>query len=166
MLDVALHPIRGGAITSASDVVREVSMTVEKTLLGVWRLVSAQVRMETTGESIDVHGPNPLGFAIFEPHGRAMFIITTSGRASPANDAESAALHRGMTAYTGRYDIQHNMVVTTVDVAWHPDWEQTEQRRFVELSGDTLTLSTAVQEHPSHPGQMHRGVFTWERERT
>ena len=140
-------------------------MVAENEPIGVWRLVSAQVRMETTGEIIDVHGPNPLGFAIFEPHGRAMFIITNSRRASPANEAESAALHRGMTAYTGRYDFQQNMIVTNVDVAWHPGWENTEQRRFIELSGDRLTLSTAVQEHPSHPGQMHRGVFTWRRER-
>jgi hypothetical protein len=38
-----------------------------------------------------------LGFVIFDP-GRMMAIITNSGRAAPANDAESAALYRGMTA--------------------------------------------------------------------
>ena len=135
-------------------------------ILGVWRLVSAQVHMEKDGAVIDVHGQNPLGFVIFDPSGRMMAIITNSGRAAPANDAESAALYRGMTAYTGHYTIQENTVVTMPDVAWHPNWENTEQRRFLELSGDKLTLSTPVQEHPSSPGQIGRAVLTWVRERT
>jgi hypothetical protein len=133
-------------------------------LHGVWRLVSAQVRMEDTGEVIDVHGPNPRGVAILDPSGRASFIITDAGREPPRTDADSAALHRGMTAYAGRYRVEGGQLVTTVDVAWHPAWENTEQRRFLELSGDRLTLSTAVQEHPSHPGRKHRGVFVWVRE--
>jgi Lipocalin-like domain len=135
-------------------------------ILGTWRLVSAQVHMEQDGRALDVHGQNPLGCVIFEPSGRMMAIVTNSSRAPPTNDAESAALYRGMTAYSGRYSIQENTVVTRLDVAWHPDWEKSEQTRFVELSGDKLVLSTPVQEHPSFPGQMHRGVFTWVRERT
>jgi hypothetical protein len=135
-------------------------------IFGVWRLVSAQVHMEKDGAVIDVHGRNPLGFVIFDPSGRMMAIITNSGGAAPANDAESAALYRGMTAYTGYYTIQENTVVTMPDVAWHPNWENTEQRRFLELSGDKLTLSTPVQEHPSPPGQIGRAVLTWVRERT
>ena len=145
---------------------RTPQMVDKDELLGVWRLVSAQVHMENSGEVIDVHGQNPKGSIIFEPSGRMMAIITNSVRVAPTTDAESAALYRGMTAYTGRYSIQQNTVVTRLDVAWHPSWENTEQRRFVELSGDTLKLSTPVQEHPSLPGQMHRAVFTWVREGT
>ena len=112
-----------------------------------------------------MHGPDPRGYGIIEPAGRLMFIITNSGRAPPANETESAALYRGMTAYAGRYRVEHNQVVTKLDVAWHPAWENTEQRRFFEVSGDTLTLTTMVQEHPLHPGRMHRGIFIWTRER-
>ena len=152
-------------LLKAHDLITSPAFVVIKAAdeFGVWRLVSAQVRMEDNGESIDVHGPNPLGFAMFEPGGRAMFIITHSGREAPANDAESAALYRGMTAYAGDYQVEQGEVVTKVDVAWHPAWENTEQRRFFELSGDTLKLSTAVQEHPSHPGRLHRGILTWAR---
>jgi hypothetical protein len=135
-------------------------------ILGVWRLVSAQVHMENNDRVIDVHGQNPLGRVIFEPSGRMMAIVTNSNRVAPTNDVGSAALYRGMTAYTGRYSIQGNVVITKLDVAWHPDWESTEQKRFVELSGDKLTLSTPMQEHPSFPGQMHRAIFIWARERT
>jgi hypothetical protein len=133
-------------------------------ILGVWQLVSAQVHMEKNGAVLDVHGQNPVGFVIFERSGRMMAVVTNSGRVAPTNDAESAALYRGMTAYTGRYSIEESTVVTRLDGAWHPNWENTEQKRFVELSGDKLTLSTPMQEHPSFPGQRHRAVFTWVRE--
>jgi Lipocalin-like domain len=133
-------------------------------LNGVWRLVSAQVRMEDTGETVDVHGPDPVGYAIFEPGGRVMFLITPAGRARARDDAAAAAHLRGMTAYTGRYRIEGDQVVTAVDAAWLPGWENSEQRRYFELAGDTLTLKTPVQEHPSHPGRKHRGVFAWVRE--
>jgi hypothetical protein len=134
-------------------------------ILGVWRLVSAKVQIEETGEELDVHGENPCGYAIFEPSGRMMVIVTPSGRRAPINDAETAALFKGMTAsYTGRIRTEGNTIVTAIDAAWHPDWETTEQMRFVELLGDTLTLSTPVRDHPSLP-MPHRGVFTWTRER-
>jgi hypothetical protein len=138
-------------------------MTSGSEVFGVWRLVSAKVKVEDTGEEIDVHGENPRGFAIFEPSGRMMAIITPSGRIAPKNDAEAAALFKGMTAYTGRIRVEGNTIVTAVDAAWHPDWEKTEQMRFVDLSGDTLTLSTPVRDHPSLP-KPHRGIFTWTRE--
>ena len=134
-------------------------------LLGVWRLVSAQVRNEDTGEVRDLHGPDPRGFAVFSPEGRASFIVTASNRASPIDDAEVGALLRGMSAYTGRFRIEGDRVVTQVDVAWHPAWEDTAQTRFYELEGDRLTLRTGPQDHPSYPGMRLRGIIVWVRDR-
>jgi hypothetical protein len=128
-------------------------------------LVSAEVRMEDTGEVIDVHGPNPRGRAIIEAGGHVMFLITPSDRKSPRDAGDAAALFRTMTSYAGRYRVEGNEIVTQVEVAWHPDWEDSEQRRFFAVAGDKLTLTTAVGEHPSYPGRSHRGSFTWERER-
>ena len=141
-------------------------MAIESDALnGAWRPVSAQVRMEDNGETIDVHGPDPVGYAIFEPGGRAMFLITPAVRVPAGDDAAAAAHHYGMTAYAGRCKIEGDQIVTAVDAAWLPGWENSEQRRHFELAGDTLTLKTPVQEHLSHPGRMHRGVFKWVRER-
>ena len=78
-------------------------------LCGAWRLVGSEWRMEDTGEV--VVRADPRGFAVFEPGGRAMFLLTVAGRAAPTNVAEFAALHRDMTAYTGRYRVQGNRVV-------------------------------------------------------
>lgn len=75
-------------------------------LFGVWRLVSAQVRMEDTGEASDMMGTDPRGFAIIDPGGRIMTLVTPSGRPVPAIDAEAASMFRGMAAYTGGFTIE------------------------------------------------------------
>ena len=46
--------------------------------------------MEDAGEV--VARADPHGVAIFEPGGRAMFIMTVSGRSPPGSEAEAAAL--------------------------------------------------------------------------
>lgn len=133
-------------------------------VVGVWRLVSAQVRNEETGEVRDLHGPNPRRFAVFSPEGRVSIIITASGRQPPTSDAEAAVLFRGISAYTGRVTIEGGKVVTEVDAAWHPAWEDTQQPRYYELQEDKLTLRTDLQDHPSYPGWRLRGVVVWVRD--
>ena len=92
-------------------------------------------------------------------------IITASGRKPSTDDAEAAALFRGMSAYTGRFTIAGNRVITEVDAAWHPAWEDSRQPRFYELEGNRLTLKTEVQDHPSHPGRRLQGIGVWTRDR-
>jgi Lipocalin-like domain len=134
-------------------------------LFGVWRLVSAQARMEDTGEVSDLMGGDPRGFAIIDPGGRMMTVATPSGRPLPTDDAETAAMFRGMAAYTGRFAIEEDRLVMLADVAWHPGWEWTDQSRWFEVEGDRLTLTSDRWEHPRHPGRVARAVLTWTRER-
>lgn len=91
-------------------------------LLGVWRLVSAQIQNEDTGLVRNLHGPDPRGFAIFSPEGRVSIIITASKRHPPGSDAEAATLFRGISACTRRFTLEADRVVTDVDAAWHPAW--------------------------------------------
>jgi hypothetical protein len=46
-------------------------------------------------------------------------------RKPPTSDAEAAALFRGISAYTGRFTVEGDRIVTEVDAAWHPAWEGT-----------------------------------------
>jgi hypothetical protein len=134
-------------------------------MLGVWRLVSAQVRYEDTDEVHDLHGPDPRGFITFNSEGRVAVITTASGRKSPKDDAEAAALFPDMSAYTGRFTVAWNRVITEVDAAWHPAWEDSQQPRFHELEGNRLTLKTEVQDHPAHPSRQLQGIVVWTRDR-
>lgn len=132
-------------------------------LLGSWRLVSIQVRHEGSGEVADLHGPDPQGYIVFTPE-RMAVLITSSGRTPPAGEAGAAALFQGLSAYTGRYRLEGDRLITDVDVAWHPAWVNTEQPRHSVLDGDTLTLTTDVQDHPARPGQKLHGTVVWTRE--
>jgi hypothetical protein len=69
-----------------------------------------------------------------------------------------------MTAYSGRYRLINDSLVTKVDSAWHPAWIGTEQTRYITLDGHTLTLTSPPQEHPKFPGQRVRGIAIWQEE--
>jgi hypothetical protein len=131
------------------------SLVNEHALLGTWRLVSVHSLFEDTGEQIDIHGPDPRGYAVFGADGRMMTIIAGSG----------GTPDRAVTAYTGRFDATPDRLVTKVDVAWHPMWEGSEQHRFLSIRGDELVVHTPLQDHPLQPGRMHRTIVTWVRER-
>ena len=54
-------------------------------------------------------------------------ILTSDSRKPGLGDAERAQLHKSMLAYSGRYRVEGNQFVTTVDVSWNEAWNGTEQ---------------------------------------
>jgi hypothetical protein len=52
---------------------------------------------------------------------------------------------KSMIAYSGKYRIEGNDFVTTVDVSWNEAWNGTEQRRHCTLDGDKLMIVSAPQ---------------------
>jgi hypothetical protein len=125
-------------------------------LFGVWRLVSARMTLVDSGEEADLLGGGSKGHAIFHPSGRMMVVLTAAGRTAPGGE--------GMTAYTGRFRIEGNRLVTSVDAAWAPAWEGTEQPRFFELDGERLTLSSEPNRNHPLPGVLKAVRVEWERE--
>ena len=41
---------------------------------------------------------------------------------------------------SGRYRMQADRIITTVESAWHPAWIGTEQTRYFQHDGDALSL--------------------------
>jgi Lipocalin-like domain len=124
-------------------------------------MVSFQVEAEGTSERRSVYDDHPMGFLIITTDGRMMALITAGAR---AQDGKPSALFESMMAYSGRYRLQGDSLVTKVDSAWHPGWVGTEQTRFISLDGNTLTLTSPLQQHPSFPDQRVRGTATWRKE--
>ena len=60
--------------------------------------------------------------------------------------------------------MEGNRLVTSVDVAWVPAWENSEQARFVELDGDRLTLSSEPNRNHPLPGLLKVVRVEWGRE--
>ena len=109
-------------------------------LTGSWQLVAVEARMSDTGEVSDFFGPNPLGFCMFDDEGRFIVTMTAAGLTQPTTPTEFTIHFTRIIAYTGRYTIDGNRMVTKVDVSSHPSWLGTEQSRFVELNDDALVL--------------------------
>jgi hypothetical protein len=129
-------------------------------IVGSWKLVSFQFESEGSGERFDAYDEHPEGFAIFT-EARVLFLLTAGDRLATAPADE---LFDRMMAYSGRYRVQGNRVITTVDSAWHPAWVGTEQTRIFKRNGDTLSLMSDFLDFPKFPGQRVRGTVMWQRE--
>jgi hypothetical protein len=135
-------------------------------LYGSWRLLSFKAQI--VGEDAqprDFFGPSPFGRLILTPaHTMAVF-LSRPDRKPPADNAEAAALLRSMTAYTGRFRVEGDKFITTVDGAWNEVFKSYEQVRIFELGGDTLTIRVPEQPSGLEPGKRNTSVLTFERER-
>jgi hypothetical protein len=133
-------------------------------LIGSWRLLSVVWTFSDTKESFEPLGSQPDGRMVLTSGGRIMFLLTMAKRRSPADDGERAALFNGMAAYTGfiRRD-GPGRFVTSVDVAWHPDWV-VDQPRFFTIAGDRLVIRSAEQAAPQYQGRLVVGDLIFIRE--
>ena len=88
-------------------------------LIGNWKLASWQV---VTGNEANTSSRSAEGLMILTREGRAMTVTTAETRTSGESEARRAALHRSMLAYTGKYRIEGNEFVATVDASWNEGW--------------------------------------------
>jgi hypothetical protein len=131
-------------------------------LVGTWKLISWQVMLRS--QPHDLFGSNPKGFLILTPEGRAMVLTTAQNRKAGEGDEERAALHKSMLAYTGRYRVEGDHFITSVDVSWNESWNGTEQRRRYQLDGDRLVVESAPAPSILFPGTLDYRRIVWERE--
>jgi hypothetical protein len=129
-------------------------------LVGAWKLVSFQFESEGSDKRFDAYDEHPEGFAIFT-EARVLFLLTAGNRLATAPVGELFDL---MMAYSGRYRVQGDRIITSVDSAWHPAWVGTEQSRLFRNEGDTVALMSDYLEFPKFPGQRVRGTVIWRRE--
>jgi hypothetical protein len=133
-------------------------------LVGSWKMVSYQ-RVLDNGEPQNGLGEHPKGFVILTPEGRAVLLTTADGRKPAASDADRAELWKSMVAYTGKYRIEGNDFITSVDVSWNEVWNGTEQRRHFQIEGDKLILTTSPAPSPIYPGKTYYARVVFEREK-
>jgi hypothetical protein len=133
-------------------------------LIGTWKLVSWQVIAESA-EPQNVFGEKPKGYLILTREGRSMALTTADERSGGMGDPERAALHKSMLAYSGKYRIEGNDFITTVDISWNEDWNGTEQRRHFRIEGDRLLIESAPAPSIVSPGQVDFRRIVWERDR-
>jgi hypothetical protein len=94
------------------------------------------------GSEEPVMGKNPTGYVRFLPEGRVFFILTGEGRRPASTDQQRAELLNTLVAYTGTYRIEGDKWITSVEVAWNPEWIGTEQAPSFKIEGNRLQVLT------------------------
>ncbi len=135
-----------------------------ESLFGTWKLVSWQV-ISGNEPPQNVFGANPKGFLILTREGRSIVLTTAENRRAGMSEAERAALHKSMLAYSGRYRIEGNDFITTVEVSWNEEWNGTEQRRHFRIEGDKLFIESAPAPSIVYPGKTDFRRIVWQREK-
>ena len=142
----------------------EVFAAESDALIGTWKLVSWQVIVENEAPQ-NVFGSNPKGYLVLTREGRSIVVTTADNRKGGMGDAERAALHKSMLAYSGKYHIEGNDLITLVDVSWNEDWNGTEQRRRFRIEGDKLFIESAPAPSIVFPSKTDFRRIVWEREK-
>ncbi len=133
-------------------------------IIGIWKLATYEVEIQSTGHKGPVMGQNPTGYVIFTPEGRVMFVLTGEGRKAAKTIEDRAELLNTLVAYTGMYRVEGDKWITKVDVAWNPEWVGTEQTRSFTVDGERLQVVTPWRIMPNWPDKgMQRSLITFER---
>jgi hypothetical protein len=136
-------------------------------IVGTWKLVSVEYEDAQTKERTPVLGLHPRGYQIATPEGRWIALVTADGRPVPKTDEERAKALRTMIAYSGRYRVEGEKVITKVEVAWNEAWVGGEQVRFLRFEGDNLLhIESPPMPHPNVNDRTVRVIVTWARDKS
>lgn len=132
---------------------------------GSWRLNSFDIELQDSGGRVQPWGADPNGYLILGSDGRMMTLITARVRDSGNTEEKLAGLIRTMMAYTGRYSIEGDRLITKIDSSWNEAWSGSEQKRFYKLDADALDIISDWMPNPLDSGKsIGRGILSFRRE--
>ncbi len=129
-------------------------------LVGAWRLMSAHHHRSSSSERWHLLGQAPDGLLIYDLGGW----MSVSIYSTPGEDLESGAL--GYIGYFGTYEVlpEEKVVLHHAIRATLPRDNGVTHRRFFELDGDVLTLTTPeLQGYLDDPKERVKGTLVWKR---
>lgn len=135
-----------------SSKIKKPSQSLQKQLVGTWRLISAEDRASPSDPWIPyTFGNPPSGYFIYDATGHASIqIMTTPPQkvAEPEPDSptpdEALAIFNGYIAYYGTYTVDPVNITVQVEGAWDPRQVGSAQARPYELKGDSLIIGDQV----------------------
>jgi len=123
--------------------------SLKQQLAGTWTLVSWEQK-KADGSKALLYGANPTGIAFFDTGGRYIITVMRSERPSYASNAlrqgtaeENKATADGTITYFGTYAVieTDRSIAIHVEGSSFSNWNGGDQKRFVEIAGDQLTLT-------------------------
>ena len=140
------------------------ALAQDSALIGNWKLVASQGILDNDPPK-DTFGARPKGVLILTREGRMATMITSENRKAGISDAERAELHKTMTAYSGKYRVDGNELVTTVEMSWNEAWNGTEQKRYWKIEDGKLFIETAPAPSANFPNRTVVARLVWERDK-
>jgi hypothetical protein len=133
-------------------------------LVGAWQLRSFQTEFQDGSPKRAMFGEHPKGYIIFTREGRLMAVIEAEGRKPPSTESDRSNLLNTLVAYSGRYRIEGNQWIASIDTAWNPAWDGTDQMRSFQIVGNQLTVTSTWQKALNFPDSPpSRGTLLFER---
>lgn len=136
-------------------------MSISTLLDGTYKLAAFEASIDG-GDWHSLLGQSPLGYAVITPS-RFIAVLTGQGRKAGRTTEDRAALFDSLCAYSGRYRLEGDKFITSVDVSWHEVWNGTDQLRTWTLEGGRLSLLTEPAPSPFNPSQTAVFRVVWER---
>lgn len=136
-------------------------------LVGVWRLVAFEAT-DADGNVTRPYGDAPEGRIVYTSGGIMSAHLGAGGRPpfielGDTTEQRALAALRGHFSYSGRWRLEGDKVIHSVDMSVSPDWVGTERPRTVTLDGDEIVLTDEALE-----GRLGRptgvGRLRWRRE--
>jgi hypothetical protein len=124
--------------------------SLQKQLVGTWRLVSAEDKDPKTNKWVPfTFGNPPSGYFVYDATGHASIqIMTTPPQKIATPDsptpAEALAIFNAYIAYYGTYTVDQTNISVHVEGALDPSQVGTDQVRPYQLRGDRLIIGDRV----------------------
>jgi hypothetical protein len=123
--------------------------SLKEQLVGTWTLVS-WTQAKRDGTQLQHFGASPTGIAFFDAGGRYIITVMRSDRPKYASNTlwqgtaeENKATADGTQTYFGTYSMSEadRSIAIRVEGSSFPNWNGTDQKRIVAITGDQLTLT-------------------------
>jgi hypothetical protein len=137
----------GSSVTTFDALAQKQSF--KEQLVGTWTLLSWEQKKKD-GTKVQRYGTSPKGIAFFDAGGRYIITVMRSDRAPYSSNAlwqgtpeENKETADGTITYFGTYSINEadSSIAIHVEGSSFPNWNGTDQKRFVAIAGDQLILT-------------------------
>ena len=127
---------------------------------GTFKVVS--FFLDVDGVATEPYGNTPRGVVVLTPE-RFIGIVTAENRKFGTSISDKAALWESMISYSGRYEIDGEKLVISVDVSYNEFWNGTKIVRYWKVSGNRLTLISPPAPWSKDPSKTVSARVTFER---
>jgi Lipocalin-like domain len=130
------------------------SIAADHSIVGTWELQSWVSTDSETGAVSNVFGEHPTGYLIYTAGGHMAVMLTADARKNLSGDRynspaeERAQAFSSQASYSGTYTLTSEGIMHHVKASSFQNWVGTEQLRYVDIKGDTMTMKTPALKGP------------------